>query len=108
MTLRAHGNTEPSEARRKFPASSRDSRYFISPARPAAIQSGKRANSGKLPTAAIPESSNPASRAALLIASSIPDRIRKFYRNAPDLLLFLQTVQSLQFNVTHKQSAKSA
>src|SRR5258705_11741256 len=71
MTLRAQGNADLSEARRRLPASSRDSRYFISPARPAAIHSGKRASSGKSWTEATPARSNPAARAERLIKSEM-------------------------------------
>src|SRR6266566_6789151 len=73
ITLRAQGNAEFKEARRSWPASSRDSRYFISPARPAEIHSGKRASSGYCCTEAIPARSKPASAAHCFIdaASSV-------------------------------------
>src|SRR5713101_1565745 len=71
MTLRAQGNAVFKEARRRLPASSRDSRYFISPAWPTAIHSGKRASSGKSWTEEMPARSNPAARAECLMKSEI-------------------------------------
>jgi len=59
---------EPSkDARFSRPCSSRASRYFISPAWPAATQAGKCSSSGKSRTGAIPARSNPVSSAKLLI-----------------------------------------
>src|SRR6266852_3954281 len=71
MTLRAQGNADFREARRSRPVSSRDSRYFISPARPAAIHSGKRASSGNSWTEEMPARSNPASREERLMKSEM-------------------------------------
>src|SRR6266852_5213996 len=71
MTLRAQGNADFREARRSRPVSSRDSRYFISPARPAAIHSGKRASSGNSWTEATPARSNPTLAADRLMKSEM-------------------------------------
>src|SRR5580700_5551034 len=72
-TLRAHGAACPSDARFNRPCSSRASRYFISPAWPAAIQRGKNSNSGESSTGATPTSSNPASVAASVTAALISE-----------------------------------
>src|SRR5260370_18333797 len=71
ITLRAHGNADFREAGRRLPASSRDSRYFISPAWPAAIHSGKWASSGNSWTEEMPARSNPTARAECLMKSEI-------------------------------------
>src|SRR5579872_3576470 len=63
ITVRAHGMVEFSEARFNFPFSLRASKYFMSPACPAAIHCGNRASSGKSRTGAMPANSKPASRA---------------------------------------------
>src|SRR5690349_10851107 len=65
----AHGATAAKEARFSSPDSARDSRYFISPACPAAIHSGKYSSSGKRATAATPERSKPAPAAACFTRS---------------------------------------
>src|ERR1700733_9974736 len=69
ITLRAQGMADRREARLSSPLSLRDSRYFISPAWPAAIQAGKCSSSGKSRTGAIPASSNPASWAEVFTSS---------------------------------------
>src|SRR2546430_6025760 len=69
ITLRAHGATFPNDARLSSPLSLRASRYFISPAWPAAIQAGKCSRSPASVAGAIPDRSNPArSAASLMIA----------------------------------------
>ena len=63
-TLRAQGATRASDARFSSPCSSRACMYFISPARPAAIQLGKYSNSRASAAGATPASSKPDSKAA--------------------------------------------
>src|SRR5882757_780345 len=65
-TLRAHGATLASDARFRSPLSLQASRYFISPARPAAIHVGKCSSSGESEAGAIPDRSKPACSAARL------------------------------------------
>src|SRR5277367_6307356 len=67
ITLRAQGATRASVARFSSPASLRDSMYFISPCFPSAIQAGKTSSSPKSRTGAMPQRSNPASRAHCLM-----------------------------------------
>src|SRR5271157_2521096 len=66
-TLRAQGATRASDARLSFPVSSRASIYFIWPCFPSAIHGGKTCNSPKSRTGAMPQRSNPASRAHCLM-----------------------------------------
>src|ERR1039457_1205697 len=66
-TLRAQGATRDSDARLSLPALSRPSMYFISPCFPSAIHSGNTCNSAKSRTGAMPQRSNPASRAHRLM-----------------------------------------
>src|SRR5579859_749211 len=63
-TLLAQGATRLSEPRLSSPCASRASIYFISPARPAAIQAGKCLSSAVSAAGAMPARSNPASLAA--------------------------------------------
>src|ERR1700723_415548 len=67
-TLRAHEAARASDARFRWPCSSRASKYLISPAWPSAIQRGKYASSGESSTGAMPTSSNPAPVAARITA----------------------------------------
>src|SRR6266849_4107562 len=67
ITLRAQGATRASVARLSSPVSSRACMYFISPCFPSAIQAGKTCNSPKSRTGAMPQRSNPASRADCLM-----------------------------------------
>src|SRR5208282_1970000 len=66
-TLRAQGATRASDARLSSPASSCASMYFISPFFPSAIHGGKRGNSPKSRTGAMPQRSNRAARAHRLM-----------------------------------------
>src|SRR6185312_8422818 len=70
---RTQGAAFVADARRSSPDSVRDSRYFISPARPASTHSIKAPSSGisSLRIGAIPARSNPASEAASLAACAI-------------------------------------
>src|SRR5579864_89170 len=71
ITLCAQGAAILTDSRFNCPASSRASRYFISPAWPAAIHCGKYASSSKSRTGEIPARSNPATRAARLMNEEI-------------------------------------
>src|SRR6266849_528987 len=64
ITLRAQGATRAREDRFRPPWSSRASRYFISPAWPAAIHSGKWLSSGASAAGAMPTRSKPLASAA--------------------------------------------
>src|SRR5579864_9369957 len=79
MTLSAQGATTRRDSRFNRPASSRASRYFISPACPWAIHCGKYASSSKSRTGAMPAKSNPASCAARFtsnVISLIPNKAK--------------------------------
>src|SRR5579863_5142269 len=73
ITLFAQGAAWESEARLSAPSSLRASRYFISPALPAAIHEGKCLSSGESLTGAMPERSKPASAAAFLTQVEISE-----------------------------------
>jgi hypothetical protein len=72
ITLRAQGATRSSDTRLSCPVSSRASMYLISPCFPSAIHAGKTRNSAKSRTGAMPQRSNPASRAYCLMRVGRP------------------------------------
>src|SRR5215467_9591903 len=78
ITLRAHGATLARDARFNDPCSSRASRYFISPACPAAIHLGKWLSSGESVAGAMPQRSKPAVWAARFMTVLISS-ILNFY-----------------------------
>src|SRR5712691_4713236 len=71
ITLLDHGTAVFRDARLRRPWSSRAAIYFISPAFPAAIQSGKYSSSPKSRTGAMPARSKPAWFAARFTKSEI-------------------------------------
>src|ERR1700723_3761196 len=94
-TLRAHEAARASDARFRWPCSSRASKYLISPAWPSAIQRGKYASSGESSTGAMPTSSNPAPVAARITALVISMDRSKAIRNKGQTLSgqFLEPAQ---------------
>src|ERR1700722_14610332 len=98
-TLFAHGATRVRDARLRSPCSSTAARYFISPAWPAAIHSGKCLSSGASDAGAMPARSKPASSAARL---TMTFTLSMELANAHPLCLLL--LKGISFNDAESRS----